>query len=175
MLVPPHLLPFLLLPLHALTAPSPSDLAASDANNESTNTKVPLAKRYAISIHPLNSTNALADTEPLNATNSSIVGIATQYKQWGVHGSCGQVSADTDFVAALSTEWNVGSHCWENMTVQSAGRSVQVTVADTCVGCVREEIDLSVAAFQELLGEREAKDGRVDCAWRLLGFDDGTA
>ncbi|KAF8880755.1 RlpA-like double-psi beta-barrel-protein domain-containing protein-containing protein [Infundibulicybe gibba] len=91
-------------------------------------------------------------------------GQATWYRTG--YGSCGGSNQDGDFIAALSTaEYNGGAHCWQRIMVEHEGRSVEVTIVDSCPGCGENGLDLSPAAFEALA---PSGAGRIDISWSYL-------
>ncbi|KAF8882849.1 RlpA-like double-psi beta-barrel-protein domain-containing protein-containing protein [Infundibulicybe gibba] len=86
-------------------------------------------------------------------------GQATWYRTG--YGSCGGSNQDGDFIAALSTaEYNgvltAGNVLWSSVY---EGRSVEVTIVDSCPGCGENGLDLSPAAFEALA---PSGAGRID-------------
>lgn len=98
-----------------------------------------------------------------HALPSSFAGAGTVYQQDGLAGSCGEVYDDDAFICALGNAWmnyeymgdecgrrirvtNLGSH----YPVGGEGRSIIVTVKDTCASCDEDHIDLSIGAWNAL-------------------------
>ncbi|KAK7460919.1 DPBB1 domain-containing protein [Stygiomarasmius scandens] len=65
-------------------------------------------------------------------------------------GACGFINTDSDFVVAVSSQIFNSGLCNRRMNANYQGRSVQVTVVDSCPGCGAGDIDLSPAAFSQL-------------------------
>ncbi|KAI0753801.1 RlpA-like double-psi beta-barrel-protein domain-containing protein-containing protein [Fomes fomentarius] len=89
-------------------------------------------------------------------------------------GSCGHPNVETDFIAALDPTTmqnpanpNANPLCGRQVQVTGPdGRTVMVTVADTCPGCAPGSIDLTPAAFQQLAS---LDVGRLQgVSWTLL-------
>ncbi|KAF9531338.1 RlpA-like double-psi beta-barrel-protein domain-containing protein-containing protein [Crepidotus variabilis] len=93
-------------------------------------------------------------------------GDATWFHPGPGFGSCGKESNDNDLVVALSTaEANHNSHCGQRIRVNYQGKTVDVTVVDTCPGCSQYSIDLSPAAFQKLA---PLSVGRIQVSWNFI-------
>lgn len=81
-------------------------------------------------------------------------------------GSCGGMSADTDYVVAISARIWTRALCGKQILASSGPRSVAVTIVDTCPGCAAGDLDLSPAAFKRL---GNLSDGRIPVTWRFIG------
>jgi len=110
-------------------------------------------------------------------------GRGTVYDQNGVAGSCGWTNPDDAIIAALSNSYmhgmfkspycgrkiqvtNVGS----NDGVIGAGRTLTVTVADTCEGCSRGDVDFSHGAWNYLTDNSTA--GTFEAQWSFIETSD---
>ncbi|KAL7924615.1 expansin module family protein [Trichoderma austrokoningii] len=134
--------------------------------------------------------SALPSSEPPSRVESSPrakrtthYGLATVYDQLGAAGSCGQVHADSDYVAALTPTWQGTSwppkYCGRQVFITNTGsgdgvggkgNSVTVTVADTCPGCPSvDSIDLSRGAFGSLTNG--ATTGNVNIDWHFCNVN----
>ncbi|EQL31154.1 hypothetical protein RJZ56_006457 [Blastomyces dermatitidis] len=90
-------------------------------------------------------------------------------------GACGIESAAGEPVCAVSqylydavavgTNPNANPLCGKRVRLRRAGRSVDVTVVDRCVGCQPNDIDVSLSVFTQLALEEQ---GRVDVQWAWL-------
>lgn len=93
-------------------------------------------------------------------------------------GACGGTNSDSDMIAAASmllydgfdgyTGGNSNNNpiCGKQVQITFEGKSIVVTIVDRCVGCAREDLDLSPTAFA-LLANRDR--GRVSGAtWHFL-------
>ncbi|OJD21173.1 hypothetical protein ACJ73_07492 [Blastomyces percursus] len=90
-------------------------------------------------------------------------------------GACGIKSAAGEPVCAVSqylydavavgTNPNANPLCGKRVRLRRAGRSVDVTVVDRCVGCQPNDIDVSLSVFTQLALEEQ---GRVDVQWAWL-------
>ncbi|KLJ09196.1 hypothetical protein EMPG_15378 [Blastomyces silverae] len=90
-------------------------------------------------------------------------------------GACGIESAAGEPVCAVSqylydavavgTNPNANPLCGKRVRLRRAGRSVDVTVVDRCVGCQPNDIDVSLSVFTQLALEEH---GRVDVQWAWL-------
>ncbi|WYZ35195.1 hypothetical protein EsH8_I_001471 [Colletotrichum jinshuiense] len=87
-------------------------------------------------------------------------------------GACGWTDNDNSMIVALShikmgTQSNGNPLCGRKVRIEAEGNSVEVTVTDKCMGCAENDIDVSPAVFQQLLGDLGR--GRVgDITWRLI-------
>jgi len=105
-------------------------------------------------------------------------GRGTVYTQQGGTGSCGKKHSDKDIIAALSHVLmknespsplcgrkikvkNVGS----NSGSKGKGNSLTVTVADTCPGCGKNDVDFSVGAWNRLTDH--SAPGTIEIEWEL--------
>ncbi|KAJ1967065.1 hypothetical protein IWQ62_002087 [Dispira parvispora] len=110
-------------------------------------------------------------TTPPPGNQSGNSGEATFYTPGT--GSCGGNNSGTEFVAALSAQYmqnsanpNNNSHCGSKIRVTGAsGKSVDVTVVDTCPECAMYDVDMSPEAFNAIANP---VDGRVPVTWTLL-------
>lgn len=88
-------------------------------------------------------------------------------------GACGITNDDTQYIAALPWKLfdkftpggnpNHNTLCGKKIIVSHKGRSVVAEVVDRCEGCEKGDVDLSLAAFQELA---PLEDGRINISWR---------
>ncbi|RPD65948.1 hypothetical protein L226DRAFT_519510 [Lentinus tigrinus ALCF2SS1-7] len=75
--------------------------------------------------------------------------------------ACGSFDHDSDFIVALNThQWDGGSHCYEEITVEYQGKTAQAKITDECMECPYAAIDFSPGLFLYLIPG---------------GFDQGTA
>jgi expansin (peptidoglycan-binding protein) len=58
-----------------------------------------------------------------------------------------------------------GKSCGKKIKISTSKGSVTATVVDTCPGCARGSLDLSISAF-EAVGEID--DGRISIKWSFL-------
>lgn len=87
-------------------------------------------------------------------------GRLTWFTQNGVAGNCGTVHQDSDIIAAMNTAEFSMDICGKKVKITTpAGKSLTVTVADSCPGCNPNSIDLSTGAFQALAS---LDDGIID-------------
>ncbi|KAF5331986.1 hypothetical protein D9611_009002 [Ephemerocybe angulata] len=101
-------------------------------------------------------------------------GFATFYFQNGNAGACGQSNPDSSLIAALpETRFGydyskISPECGKRIKVTNTnnGRSVTVTVADSCPTCVNaNSLDLSQGAFDQIASEA---DGMIPITWAYL-------
>ncbi|KDQ60945.1 hypothetical protein JAAARDRAFT_568158 [Jaapia argillacea MUCL 33604] len=171
----------------AAVAPSPthkSHATTSDANPETTPAPAPETTPEATS-----TTTKTPKASPTPASSggsgggssgggqSFSDGVATFFLQNGQAGACGQVHADSDFIAAIDVarygDTGVTSPlCGQQVfiTNQNNGKSVTVTIADACPTCNNgDSIDLSVGAFTQIATEEEGEvPNRLTCSLSLL-------
>lgn len=108
--------------------------------------------------------------ESSTATSGTYSGEGTYYSP-GL-GACGETNTDSDYIVAIaSSVYNTGtrngnsndnSYCGRTINAYYSGRSVQVTVVDSCGGCDENDLDFSPSAFTELADEEL---GRIDITW----------
>ncbi|OYD69954.1 rare lipoprotein A (RlpA)-like double-psi beta-barrel protein [Rhodococcus sp. OK302] len=80
-------------------------------------------------------------------------------------GSCGGMSANTDYVVAISASIWTRALCGKRIMAMSGMRSVTVTIVDTCPGCAAGDLDFSPAAFKKL---GNLSDGRIPITWHFI-------
>ncbi|SAM07742.1 hypothetical protein [Absidia glauca] len=106
----------------------------------------------------------MAHAHPLTLRSLSFSGDGTFYTV-GL-GSCGKKNSDSDLVAALSVDlMDGGKSCGKKIKISTSKGSVTATVVDTCPGCAKGSLDLSISAF-EAVGEID--DGRISIKWSFL-------
>ncbi|KAL8362614.1 hypothetical protein RB601_008124 [Gaeumannomyces tritici] len=87
-------------------------------------------------------------------------------------GACGFVNSDSDKVVAISAalfdaanisgDPNKNPLCGRSIVARHGGKEVTVTVVDRCVGCALNDLDLSVAAYNDIA---DPNAGRVKGSW----------
>jgi expansin (peptidoglycan-binding protein) len=101
---------------------------------------------------------------PLEERSSSFSGDGTFYTV-GL-GSCGKTNSDTELVAALSSDlMEGGKYCGKKIKITTPTGTVTATVVDTCPGCAKGSVDLSISAFKKI-GKVAA--GRIAIKWSFL-------
>ncbi|KAJ1677109.1 hypothetical protein EV182_006860 [Spiromyces aspiralis] len=84
-------------------------------------------------------------------------------------GSCGKTNSNDELVAAASQELmgskGNGPYCGKKAKVTHGGKSVTVTIVDTCPPCTKGSLDLSPTAFKQLA---DLDEGRIPITWELL-------
>lgn len=103
-----------------------------------------------------------------SVTAANYAGDATYYYQMGAYGSCGSISADTDYIAALSAklQGTNKAQCGKCILVTGPkGNSIKVRVVDTCPECATGAIDLSTSAFGALA---DMGAGRISVSWDFV-------
>lgn len=86
-------------------------------------------------------------------------------------GACGFDDSgkdDSENIAALShllmgTQSNGNPMCDQTITISANGKTATVTVRDKCMGCDKDDVDVSKAAFKELFGGLD--EGRTQVEW----------
>lgn len=110
-----------------------------------------------------------SDSGSNSGSGEKMSGQATYYTP-GL-GACGKTSGDSDKIAALNKDQfydgdsksNGNGNCGRKAKVTRGGKSVTVTIVDSCPGCKKGDLDLSPSAFKELADESE---GRVEINWQ---------
>ncbi|KAJ1672599.1 hypothetical protein EV182_006867, partial [Spiromyces aspiralis] len=78
-------------------------------------------------------------------------------------GSCGQTNSNDELVDAAPPGFmESNGACGKKVTVSSNGKSVPVTIVDTCPSCAEGSLDLSPAAFKKL---DDLNNGRIPISW----------
>ncbi|RPA91241.1 hypothetical protein L873DRAFT_1714903, partial [Choiromyces venosus 120613-1] len=90
-------------------------------------------------------------------------------------GSCGIVSQDSSFIAAIShllmdskktADPNKNPFCGTTILCSyKGGPEIPVVIVDRCTGCAQWDLDLSPAAYQAIGAKTD--DGRVSISWRF--------
>ncbi|KAI5898124.1 uncharacterized protein SCHCODRAFT_02611184 [Schizophyllum commune H4-8] len=91
-------------------------------------------------------------------------------------GACGWQSTDSDYIAAMSFtlfySWpgseganNGNGVCGHTLEISRGGKSITVTVVDSCEACGPTDVDLSPSAFQAL---GSLDEGRVPVSWKWV-------
>lgn len=86
-------------------------------------------------------------------------------------GACGFDDSgkdESENIVALShlvmgTQSNGNPMCDQTITISAKGKTTTATVRDKCMGCAKEDIDVSKAAFKELFGDLGL--GRTEVEW----------
>ncbi|KAF8543839.1 RlpA-like double-psi beta-barrel-protein domain-containing protein-containing protein [Trichophaea hybrida] len=128
----------------------------------------PLLLLLLLLLLSITSTTSALPTELLRR---GINGKASFYNQMGAVGSCGQSHSDNDYVVALSPDHFAGQNpCGKRVKVYARsgagrGKVVYVIVADKCMGCDTNHLDLAVAPFEGLAGSDGQAVGVIQIAW----------
>lgn len=87
-------------------------------------------------------------------------------------GACGKTNTESDMIVAVSQKLykdkqtgnnpNNNPLCGRKIKASYQGKSVEVTVADACVGCKYDDLDFSPAAFSKIA---DKSLGRIDITW----------
>ncbi|KAG2157177.1 plant expansin [Suillus clintonianus] len=122
------------------------------------------------------SSKAVSTTAPSTGSSDSSLnygGFATYFYQNNNAGACGTVHADSDYICAMDQDrygysGNSSPLCGQQVQItnESNGKTVVVTVADDCPTCDNaNSIDLSVAAFEAI---SDLSVGEVSIVWKFL-------
>ncbi|GMF05062.1 unnamed protein product [Ambrosiozyma monospora] len=84
--------------------------------------------------------------------------------------NCGTSSSDSDYVCAISHSLyetavgsdDVSSYCGKKINVSYGGKSITVTVVDSCESCGDDDLDFSPTAFSALADESV---GELNIEW----------
>ena len=87
--------------------------------------------------------------------------------------ACGTYHGDQEMIAATAFSWwtspnpNLDPMCKKSarVTDPASGESIIVAIKDKCGGCKRDDIDLSLGAFQKL---RNPDVGRFKVNWEFI-------
>lgn len=151
-----------------------SNSSATSVSFEETVGSSPITAFSGYSLETAKTTAPEASTSTSSSTSESTSG---SFKGKGTFystglGACGKVNKDTDHIVAVSQELydkytpngnsNNNSLCGKKITAHYEGKSVDVTVVDSCVGCLYYDLDFSPSAFSELADQDL---GRIDITW----------
>ncbi|EZG10889.1 hypothetical protein A7C99_0281 [Trichophyton rubrum] len=105
---------------------------------------------------------------PTTTLDSS--GRGTIYYQMGAAGSCGAVHGDGDYIVALGPNYMKGPkspYCGRRISAKntSNGKTVTVTVADTCPTCGPGDIDFALGPWNALTNN--ASPGVFPLSWHF--------
>ncbi|KID74371.1 Rare lipoprotein A (RlpA)-like protein, partial [Metarhizium brunneum ARSEF 3297] len=82
-------------------------------------------------------------------------------------GACGETNNDSQMVAAVGHDlFDRSRPCGRMIRAHYGGNSADVKVVDRCGGCNDDSLDLSPAAFQQLVGS--LGPGRVQGTWEFI-------
>ncbi|KAI0781117.1 hypothetical protein BD413DRAFT_21571 [Trametes elegans] len=82
--------------------------------------------------------------------------------------ACGSFDHDNDFIVAMNThQWDGGSHCYEEITVEYQGKTANAKITDECMECPYAAVDLSPGLFSYLADGTAA--GMVYGSWNYGG------
>ncbi|KFG82981.1 Rare lipoprotein A (RlpA)-like protein [Metarhizium anisopliae] len=82
-------------------------------------------------------------------------------------GACGETNNDSQMVAAVGHDlFDRERPCGRMIRAHYGGNSAEVKVVDRCSGCNDDSLDLSPAAFQQLVGS--LGPGRVQGTWEFI-------
>ncbi|KAH9952198.1 RlpA-like double-psi beta-barrel-protein domain-containing protein-containing protein [Amylocystis lapponica] len=84
--------------------------------------------------------------------------------------ACGSFDQDSDFIVALNTDqFNGGSYCYQEITIEYNGKTAQAKITDECMGCTYGQLDFSRGLFDYFSSESA---GVIYGTWN---FGDGAA
>lgn len=105
--------------------------------------------------------------------DSSVIhsGVATYYSVGA--DNCGTSSTDSDYVCAISQQLyntvanseSISEYCGHKINITYNGKTIQVTVVDSCESCDANHLDLSPTAFSALADENL---GVIDITWEWV-------
>lgn len=150
--------------------PAPTVIAAVSQSNPTTVAAGPVYTPAAVVtpvyIAPVYTPPAPAYTPPAASSNAHS-GVATWYLQNGNAGACGTISSDDSYIAALPPSSFSPSLCGKQVAIKdlSSGKTITVTVADSCPTCGNYDLDLSRGAFSAMAGFEQ---GQVAVTWEVL-------
>ncbi|KAJ3190822.1 hypothetical protein HK101_008334 [Irineochytrium annulatum] len=78
--------------------------------------------------------------------------------------ACGHPIHNSDMICAISIKTFNMDMCGKKINVHNEGKSVQVTLWDSCAACPDNGLDLSLAAFKEI-GDLDTGVLSVDWEW----------
>ncbi|KAI8852917.1 RlpA-like double-psi beta-barrel-protein domain-containing protein-containing protein [Chytridium lagenaria] len=122
----------------------------------------------------------LASNVSLARRQATFAGDGTYYNPAGGYGACGTILRDSDNIVALASSYfnqftpngnpNRNTLCNRCILATSlaTGRSIRVTVQDSCPGCKGHDLDLSEGAFRAI---DDVGKGRIKVTWT---YCDGT-
>jgi len=97
-------------------------------------------------------------------------GDLTHYDVGAGFGACGQMHSNSELVVAIDPTTygndpnpNNSKQCGRSIRVKYGGKSAVVKVVDKCPGCKTGDLDLSPAAFKQVVGDLGI--GRVRGTW----------
>ncbi|KAK9448178.1 RlpA-like double-psi beta-barrel-protein domain-containing protein-containing protein [Limtongia smithiae] len=158
------------------TTTSTSTSTTSSAYVKPTSTSVKATSTYVAPTTTSVSTAVSSTSSAAAATTTTSSSTTGEYSGDGTYfspglGSCGETNSDTDYIVAISYilmdeastgNSNTNPYCNKKITAYRDGKSVSVTVVDTCEGCAEYDLDFSPAAF-DVLGEES--EGRIPITW----------
>ncbi|TFK90438.1 hypothetical protein K466DRAFT_563550 [Polyporus arcularius HHB13444] len=87
--------------------------------------------------------------------------------------ACGGFDHENDFIVALNThQWDGGSHCFEEITVEYQGKTAQAKITDECMECPFGAIDFSPGLFKYMVPGGEGQ-GVAYGSWNFGAADPG--
>lgn len=171
----------------AAATTSPDDSTQSQGANEANNAKEIAATTYNnAQTTSQATTGTTSSVTPATGTSTSSSSTQTSEPSSGDHsgegtfystglGACGETSQDTDYIVAVShilyenNQVNGNSNdnalCGKKIKASYEGKSVEVTVVDSCEGCAENDLDFSPSAFSEIADQSL---GRIDITWEWI-------
>ncbi|KAM0262758.1 hypothetical protein ACHAQJ_001552 [Trichoderma viride] len=81
-------------------------------------------------------------------------------------GACGHVNNDNELVAAVAQSvFNRMHPCGHKIRIKYKGRSLVVTVVDSCSACAENDVDITPAAFRNIIGDLGIGRAKADWDW----------
>ncbi|KAM0306757.1 hypothetical protein ACHAPM_001330 [Fusarium culmorum] len=82
-------------------------------------------------------------------------------------GACEENHADADMVASIGRGlYDSGDYCGKTIKVTGEAGEAIVTIVDRCDGCADNDLDISPAAFEKAMGDKD--QGRVQGEWNWV-------
>lgn len=145
---------------------APAAQSTSSAVGASSETQAPSSS----SAETASSSSSSQASPSASSSGGSFKGQGTYYTP--DVGACGKTNTESDMIVAVSQDLykdkqtgnnpNNNPICGRKIKATYQGKSVEVTVADACVGCKYYDLDFSPAAFSKIAD----KDlGRIDISW----------
>lgn len=171
----------------SITEPENTEISEPQVTNEAPKSSGPPQTSTAPQVTEKPSTLSIASTvksqtptstESASSTSDSSEPSGATFSGEGTYydpemGACGKVNSADEMIVAISHELydkntpngnpNKNTLCGKKIKASYEGKSVEVSVVDRCVGCARDDLDLSPAAFEKIAD----KDlGRINLTWQ---------
>lgn len=166
----------------ATSEPNRANLA-NNVKEIDTSATSTVANNAQITNQAATNTAVSTNASPVTGTSTGSTSSGTSQPSSGDHsgegtfysaglGACGKTSQDTDYIVAVSHilyesnqvngNSNDNSLCGKKIKASYEGKSVEVTVVDSCEGCAENDLDFSPSAFSQIADQGL---GRIDITW----------